>query len=90
MVAKAAVRLKSRRMDKSPKSVVFRRSLAILSWAVSVLQWGQKPNWNHITVADLRGDETEPEVREGWIMAVMRDDRRGRRAGMRGVGRGSS
>lgn len=89
MAAKAAVRLRRIRMDKSPESVVFRRSLVILSWAVSALRWGRKPNWSHITAADLRGDETEPEVREGWIMAVMRDDRRGRRAGMRHVGRGS-
>lgn len=66
MVAKTAVRLRRTGMDKSPESVVFRRSLVILSWAVSVLRWGQRPNWSHIT-ADLRGDETEPEVREGWI-----------------------
>lgn len=84
----AVVRL--RRVRMSPGSVVFRRSLVILSWAVSVLRWGQKPNWSHIAEADLRGDETEPEVREGWIMAVMRDDRRVRRARMRRVGRGSS
>lgn len=77
MVAKAAVRLRRIRMDKSPESVVFRGSLVILSWAVSLLQWGQKPNWSHITAADLRGDENEPEVREGGIMAVMRDDRGG-------------
>lgn len=59
-------------MDKSPESAAIRRSLA-----VSALRWGQKPNWNDITAAYLRGDETEPEVKEGCMMAVMRDDRRG-------------
>lgn len=72
------------------ESAVIRQSLVALTWAVSVLWRQQKPNWIDITAADLRGDESEPEVREGWMMAVMRDDREGRQPAMRGVGRGSS
>lgn len=47
------------------ESAVIRRSLVTLTWAASVLWRQRKPNWIDITAADLRGDESEPEVREG-------------------------
>lgn len=42
--SKAALRARRMRMDKSPESAVIRRSLVILSKAVSVLWWGRKPD----------------------------------------------
>jgi len=53
---------------------------------------GSKPGFLSIgvTAADLRGDGTEPEVREEWMMAVIRGSREGREVITREDGRGSS
>lgn len=53
---------------------------------------GSKPGFFSIgvTAADLRDDGTEPEVREEWMMAVIRGSREGREAITREDGRGSS
>ena len=43
-----------------------------------------------VTAAVLKDRGTEPEVREEWIMAVIRGNREGREAMTREEGRGSS
>lgn len=58
-----------------------------------LLNWlGSAPGFLSIGViaADLRDDGTRPEVREEWMMAVIKGDRRGRQAFTKVVGRGSS
>ena len=53
---------------------------------------GSRPGFfsNGVTAADLRGDGTEPEVREEWMMVVIRGSREGREAITREDGIGSS
>ena len=53
---------------------------------------GSEPGFFRIgvTAADLRDEGTEPEVREKWMMAVIRGSREGREAITREDGRGSS
>lgn len=53
---------------------------------------GSEPGFFNIgvTAADLRDDGTEPDVREEWMMAVIRGSREGREAITREDGRGSS
>lgn len=53
---------------------------------------GSEPGFFNIGVtgADFRHDGTEPEVREEWIMAVIRGSREGREAITRADGTGSS
>lgn len=41
-----------------------------------------------VTAVDWRDDGTEPEERVEWMMVGIRDDREGRQALIRGVGRG--
>ena len=52
---------------------------------------GSEPGFFRIrvTAAHLRTGGTEPEVEE-WMMVVIREDRVGRQALTRGVGKGSS
>ena len=52
---------------------------------------GSKPGFfnSGVTAADLRDDGTEPEVREEWMMAVIRGSREGREAITRDDGSGS-
>lgn len=54
--------------------------------------FGSRPGFFRIgvTAAILRDEGTVPEMREEWIMSVMRGDREGREVLIRGVGRGSS
>ena len=53
---------------------------------------GSKPGFfnNGVTAAVLRDGGTEPEVREEWMMAVIRGSREGREAITREDGSGSS
>ncbi len=46
MVSKAALRSRRMRMERRPESAARRRSLVILTRAVSVLCLEQKPDWN--------------------------------------------